>query len=141
MIMKIKILITSLLLAGYVFGVTCPVPVSCPVLFEHDPNLINFRVVFTHTMFEGQVYIHDFNSCDPDDDNGGFIHELLTDNVFGITCTPEGKVTFIPASKGIFYADFQVTDIPIADDPNTDKGTIVFRVLPRNKPPVLGGCK
>ena len=139
--MKTRISVVVLVLSSVLFGVTCPVPEPCVVDFPHDPNMINHRVVFTHTMFEGQTHIHDFNSCDPDDDNMGLIHELLPGDVFGITCTPEGRVTFIPVGTGIFYPDFQVTDIPVADDPNTDKGTGVIQVLARNRPPILGGCK
>ncbi len=128
------------ILSALSFGIVCPEPVTCEVPFEHDPNAINFRVVKTFTLTISQVLVHDFNSCDPDEDNTApLFHELLAGPA-GVSCTPDGMVTFDPAGTGIFYADFRVTDSPIADVPASDPGTIVFRVLPDNRPPVLGGC-
>ena len=127
------------ILAALALGV-CPTPESCDVPFQHDPNMINYRVVKVHTMRVFQTYIYDFNSCDPDDDNTEpLFHELLGGPA-GISCSPEGKVTFTPLEVGIFFGDFAVTDSPLDDTPDTDSGTIVFRVLPKNRPPVLGGC-
>ena len=137
---KICQIIVILLFCGLLFGI-CPVPEPCPVPFVHDKDAITYRSVGSYTMTLSQTIVHDFNSCDPDEDNGGFIYELLSGPA-GMACTTEGKLTYHPLGVGIFFADVKVTDMPIVPDQYlSDYGTIVFRVLPDNRPPVLGGCR
>ncbi len=134
----IGFIIMIAVIASLTFAI-CPTPKPCQISFEHDPNAINYRVVGSYTMTISQSIVHDFNSCDPDEDNGGFVYELLA-NPVGMACSVDGKLTWQPSGVGIYYVDVQVTDKPIAGTPGTDTGTIVFRVLPDNRPPILGGC-
>ncbi len=122
------------------FGIACPEPVECEVPFDYDPNQVNYRIVGSYIMRMGQTVVHDFNSCDEDTDNiAGLTHEILTGPI-GMVCTLEGRVAYSPVSIGLKYADFRVKDSPPDGLYGTDEGTMIFWVLPVNKPPVLGGC-
>lgn len=133
--------ITLVILSALCLGLPCSEPVECEVSFEYDPNQVNYRIVGSYIMRMGQTLVHDFNSCDPDDDNiAGLIHEILSGPV-GMVCTLEGRVTYSPESEGLKYPDFSVKDSPPDGLYGTDEGTMIIWVLPAiNKPPVLGGC-
>ena len=141
-----RLLIVSLLFAGYVFGVSCPIPDSIPIPFPHDTNSINYRVVATVTIPLGSTFECDLFSCDPDPDNMGYRYALLIP-IIGMNITPDGHLVYTPVVDGEAYADVEVTDMPPTDilttdldDPNTDTGTIVFRTIKPNQPPVFEGC-
>ena len=107
-----------------------------------DPNLINFKLMCVIDAVEGDVIDKELLACDPDDDNAGFVF-TLANAPFGMTVVETGGAWRLlwPASVGVFYVDVTVTDIPIGGDSLTDRGSVVFRIFRKNKPPVLGGCR
>ena len=136
--MKKVITAVSLLFVGMVFAV-CPIPEPCPVPFEHDPNSILYRSLGTITMALGNTLVYDFNACDPDADNQGF-QFVVIDAPVEAYIDADGHLEWQPATVGIYYFHIRVTDIPIAGQSLTDTGTFIVRVLPANRPPVIGGC-
>jgi len=139
--MKTKLLIVVLLsiLSPLVFGIVCQIPESVEIPFGHDPNLINYRVVQVVPITLGQTFECDLDSCDEDETNQGFVYTLLAGPV-GMTCTPEGHLTYTPVSVDITFGDFEVEDIPLIGSSDVDRGTICFQTILPNKPPVFQGC-
>ncbi len=135
---SVLIILAALCLGPILFAV-CPEPVSCPIAFDHDPNQVTYRSLGSFAMTISETLGHDFTACDPDDDNGGFLFELVA-GPDGMSLTADGHLAFVPTALGTFYADVMVTDVPIAGTPGADCGSIVIRVIPDNRPPIITGC-
>jgi len=134
------IIATVLAFAGLMLGDNvCPTPKACEVPFAYDTNLVNYRIIGSYQVELGASIVRDFNSCDPDEDNAGFVYEKVA-GPNDVVLTAEGHLVWQPSSVGLYYLDFRVWDKPIAGAALSDTGTIVVRVFPANRAPVMGGC-
>jgi len=115
-------------------------PTSIP--FEYDPNSVTYKLLGGIDVRAGQEVIVDVNCYDPDGD--AFSIRVLNWQA-GMNCTngTTWRLKWTPTTlqEGLHYIDIEAWDFP--PDPNdslTDRGTLVFNVRPRNKPPVLLPC-
>ncbi len=147
MIRKISVLILLsisilfLLISSGVFGsgVVYP-PTNIP--FPYDPNAVIYKLLGGADVRAGQEVIVDVNCYDPDGD--AFSIRVLNWQA-GMNCTngTSWRLIWTPTNsqEGLHYINIEAWDFP--PDPNdslTDKGTFVFNVRPRNRPPILLPC-
>lgn len=107
--------------------------------FPYDPNVVMYKLLGGIDLRAGQEVIMDVNCYDPDGD--AFSIRVLNWQV-GMNCTngTTWKLKWTPTTlqEGLHYINIEAWDFP--PDPNdslTDKGTFVFNVRPRNRPPIL----
>jgi len=131
-----------LLIGSGVFGsgVVYP-PTNIP--FPYDPNAVIYKLLGGIDVRAGQEVIVDIKCYDPDDDAFS-IRVLNWQSGMNLTVSNDPnnptKLKWTPTNvqAGLHYINIEAWDFP--PDPNdslTDKGTFVFNVRPRNRPPVL----
>ena len=134
--------ITVVILALMTLAVNGTAEVYPPenIPFEYDPA--EYKLLGGVEVRAGQSVVVEINCHDPDGDP--FTIEVLNPQS-GMTWTNgDGwKLNWTPLSlhEGIHYINIEAKDAP--PDPNdalTDRGTIVFKVNPRNRPPILRPC-
>lgn len=110
--------------------------------FEYDPNAVDYKLLGGIDVRAGQEVIVDVNCYDPDGDP--FTIEVLNWQA-GMNCTngTTWRLIWRPTAlqEGLHYINIEAKDAP--PDPNdslTDRGTLVFNVRPRNRPPILLPC-
>lgn len=120
----------------------CPQTQVSQVPMGIDPNLINFKLLCVVEVQEGTLISKGISACDPDNDRMSF-SLLQAPETMELQTVDSNEVTLTwRATRGVHYVDVQVKDEPIMDeDALFDRGSIVFIIRARNRPPVLGGCR
>ena len=115
-------------------------PMAIP--FPYDPNAVEYKLLAGVDVRVGREAVVDVNCYDPDGDP--FSVRVLNWQA-GMNCTNGTtwrlRWTPIDGQEGLHYVNIEAWDFP--PDPNdalTDRGTLVFNVRPRNRPPVLLPC-
>lgn len=116
-------------------------PTAIP--FVYDPNAVMYKLLGGIDVRAGQEVIVDIKCYDPDGD--AFSIRVLnwqTGMNLAVSTDPNNptKLKWIPTDgqAGLHYINIEAWDFP--PDPNdslTDKGTYIFSVRPRNRPPIL----
>jgi hypothetical protein len=131
------IIILSLLTFSIVVGQVYK-PENIP--FEYDPDKLNYKLLGGVDIRAGQNVVVDVNCYDPDGDP--FTIDVLNpQDGMALTNGDKWQLSWTPNNAGVFYINVEAKDIP--PDPNdslTDRGTLIFNVKPRNRPPILRPC-
>ncbi len=137
----LSISILCLLIGSGVFGSPIVYPPNA-IPFPYDPNVVMYKLLGGIDVRAGQEGIVDVNCYDPDGDP--FSIRILNWQA-GMNCTKgtTWRLKWTPTNlqQGLHYINIEAWDFP--PDPNdslTDKGTLVFNVRPRNRPPILLPC-
>lgn len=137
--------VICLLISMSVFGsASIYGPTAIP--FEYDPNSVEYKLLGGIDVRAGQEVIVDVNCYDPDGDAYS-IRVLNWQSGMNLTVSNDPnnltklKWTPINEQAGLHYINIEAWDFP--PDPNDsliDRGTLVFNVRPRNRPPILLPC-
>lgn len=110
--------------------------------FDYDPNSVEYKLLGGIDARAGQPLVVDINCYDPDGDP--FSIKVLNEQS-GMICTngTTWRLKWTPnlTQEGLHYINIEAWDSPPnLDNSLTDRGTLVFNVRPRNRPPVLSPC-
>lgn len=108
--------------------------------FGYDPNNIQYKLLGGIEGRAGTEFIYDVNCYDPDGDDFviGIVNPQTGMTITENTLTGKWDIAWIPAGPGLYYIDVEATDIPPpGNTPLSARGTILFNILPGNRPPVL----
>jgi hypothetical protein len=116
-------------------------PTAIP--FPYDPNAVQYKLLGGINVRAGQEVVVDINCYDPDGDAFS-IRVLNWQSGMNLTISTDPnnptKLKWAPTAEqaGLHYINIEAWDFP--PDPNdslTDRGTYVFNIRPRNRPPIL----
>lgn len=143
-----KVLVTAVLLflvmGGLAATVCPPTTIVDPnsIDFEYDPNQVNYKLMCVVTTEAGEDVVKTITACDPDDDTVSFAlqNEPVGMELFPGPGADQAQIAWT-AVEGIYYVDVFVVDHPpVGSQPLEDRATMIFKVSPKNKPPVFTGC-
>jgi len=139
-------------MALLLFLITGGLAIDCPptklvdpnsIEFEYDPNCVSYKLMCIIEAEEGDEIVKWASACDPDNDRMSFALQNEPDGMLLLpTADPnEVQITWI-AAVGIYYVDVVVIDQPpLPETALEDRASMIFKVYPKNQPPVFAGCR